>query len=61
MQYKLERRLYLLFTKFGQHLCTLEAGPDKTKTVKTQDLFFTEPLIYGEMGAMSAVISKRHA
>lgn len=29
--------------------------------VKTQDLFFTEPLIYNEMGDMSALISKRHA
>lgn len=36
----------------------------QTKTVKTQDLFlffFTEPLIYDEMGDMSASISKRHA
>lgn len=49
---------------FGQHSCTFEAGPKKNKTVKTQDLFFflfTEPLIYDEMGDMSALISERHA
>lgn len=44
---------------FSQHPCTLEAGPNKTKTFKTQDLFFTEPLIYDEMGDMSALISKK--
>lgn len=48
------------FSIFGQYSCTLEAGPNKTKKVKTQDLFFflTEPLIYDEMGYMSALISK---
>lgn len=36
----------------------------QTKTVKTQDLilsFLTEPLIYNEMGDMSASVSKGHA
>lgn len=44
---------------FGQHSCTLEAGPNKPK--HHFFFFLTEPLIYDEMGDMSASISKRHA
>lgn len=31
------------------------------ETSSRHDLFFTEPLIYDEMGDMSASVSKRHA
>lgn len=45
---------------FGQHSCTLEAGPSKTtKSQDTRSFFFTEPLIYDEMGDMSALISRK--
>lgn len=44
---------------FVRHTCTLEAGPNKQK--HKIFFFFTEPLIYGEMGDMSTILSKRHA
>lgn len=44
VEYKLEWRVFMFSiykcSIFGQRLYTLEAGPNETKKVKTQDLFF---------------------
>lgn len=50
--------VYSVFTNvafFVQHSRTLEAGPNKTKQSRHKIFFFTEPLIYDEMGDMSAL------
>lgn len=52
---------YLQMWHFWSAFMYIRSRSKQNNKVKTQDLFFTEPLIYNEMGDMSALISKRHA
>lgn len=66
VEYKLEWRVFIFniynCSIFGQRLYTLEAGPNETKKSQdTRSFFFsffliTEPLIYDEMGDISALV-----